>query len=39
MAVTFYDRVGRKLLITLHRDLIDAYLGRLDSVVAVMRTK
>jgi len=39
LAVTFYDRAGRRLLITLHRDLIEAYLGRLDSVVAVMRTK
>jgi hypothetical protein len=38
LAVTFYNhRSGRQLLITLHRDLIDAYLGRLDSVVAVMR--
>jgi hypothetical protein len=37
--VTFYDRAGRELHITLHRDLIDAYLGRLDSVVAVMRKK
>jgi hypothetical protein len=39
IAVTFYNRRGRELLITLHRDLIEAYLGRLDSVVAVMRTK
>jgi len=39
IAVTFYNRRGRELLITLHRDLIDAYLGRLDSVVAVMRKK
>jgi hypothetical protein len=37
LAVTFYNGGGRELLITLHRDLIDAYLGRLDSVVAVMR--
>jgi hypothetical protein len=37
--VTFYDRGERVLVITLHRDLIDAYLGRLDSVVAVMRKK
>ena len=35
--VTFFDRAGRRLLISLHRDLIDAYLGRLDSVVAIMR--
>ena len=39
IAVTFYNRRGRELLITLHRNLIEAYLGRLDSVVAVMRTK
>jgi hypothetical protein len=39
LAVTFYNGRGRELLITLHRDLIEAYLGRLDSVVAVMRTK
>ncbi|MGH7520947.1 MAG: hypothetical protein ACREMI_06685 [Gemmatimonadales bacterium] len=37
--VTFYDRGERVLVITLRRDLIDAYLGRLDSVVAVMRKK
>jgi len=39
LAVTFYGRGTRELLITLHRDLIDAYLGRVDSVVAVMRKK
>jgi len=37
LVVTFYGRGSRELLITLHRDLIDAYLGRVDSVVAVMR--
>jgi len=39
IAVRFYNRAGRELVVVLHRDLIDAYLGRLDSVVAVMRTK
>jgi hypothetical protein len=39
IAVRFYNRAGRELLVVLHRDLIDAYLGRLDSVVAVMRKK
>lgn len=37
--VTFYDRGHRELVITLHRDLIDAYLGRLDSLIAVIRKK
>lgn len=37
--VTFHNRGERVLVITLHRDLIDAYLGRLDSVVAVIRKK
>lgn len=37
--VTFYDGAGRELLIILHRDLIEAYLGRVDSVVAEMRKK
>lgn len=39
IAVTFSNRGGREWLIILHRDLIDAYLGRLDSVVAVIRAK
>jgi hypothetical protein len=39
IAVRFYNGAGRELVVVLHRDLIDAYLGRLDSVVAVMRTK
>src|SRR6266540_46501 len=39
LAVLFYDRAGDRLLITIHRDLIDAYLGRLDSVVALMQRK
>ncbi len=39
LAVTFYNRAGRELRIILHRELIEAYLGRLDSVVAVMRTQ
>lgn len=37
--VTFHNRGERVLVITLHRDLIDAYLSRLDSVVAVIRKK
>lgn len=39
LAVTFYDRANPKLPITIHRNVIDAYLGVLDSVVAVMRRK
>jgi hypothetical protein len=37
--ITFYDRAGRRLSIILHQDLIDGYLGRVDSVVAVIRSK
>ena len=37
LAVLFYDRAGDRLRITISRDLIDAYLGRLDSVVALMQ--
>jgi hypothetical protein len=37
--VTFRDRAGRELTITLGRTLIDAYLGTIDSVVASLRAK
>lgn len=39
LAVTFYDRWGRELLVTVPRDVIDAYLGVVDSVAAHLRRK
>lgn len=39
VAVVFYERSGRRVPITLPRTLIHSYLGRVDSVVAVMRRK
>jgi hypothetical protein len=39
LPVTFYDRAGNRLFVTLHRDLIEAYLERVDSIVAVMRQR
>lgn len=37
LAVTFFGRDGQELLITVRRDLIDAYLGAVDSLAAVLR--
>jgi hypothetical protein len=37
LAVTFYGRGGQELLVTLRRDAIDAYLGAVDSLMAVLR--
>jgi len=39
LPVTFYDRAGRRVLVTLQRDLIETYLERVDSIVAVMRQR
>jgi len=35
--VKFYGRDNRELIITVRRDLIDAYLARVDSVSATLR--
>jgi hypothetical protein len=37
VAVTFYENEGRKLIVTVRRDLIDAYLKAVDSVSAELR--
>ncbi|MFN2637563.1 MAG: hypothetical protein ABR585_11085 [Gemmatimonadaceae bacterium] len=37
LAVRFYGRDGKELIITLHRDLIDPYLKTVDSVAAELR--
>jgi hypothetical protein len=37
VAVTFYGRQGRRLTITVRRDLIDAYLAAVDSASAALQ--
>jgi len=37
VSVKFYGRDNRELIITVRRDLIDAYLARVDSVSATLR--
>lgn len=39
LPVTFYSRNGALLNVTLHRDVIDAYLTAVDSVSAALRVK
>jgi hypothetical protein len=39
LAVRLYGRGGGELVLTLHRDVIDAYLAKVDSVSAALRTK
>lgn len=39
LPVTFYGRNGALLTITLHRDVIDAYLTAVDSVSSALRVK
>lgn len=39
LVVTFHPSVGRNWTITLRRDLIDAYLAAVDSVISVRREK
>jgi len=37
LAVRFYGRAGSELIIAIHRDLIDSYLQKFDSVRAALR--
>ena len=37
LAVRFYGRAGSELIIAIHRDLIDSYLQKFDSVSAALR--
>jgi hypothetical protein len=39
LAVRFYGREGSELIIAIHRELIDPYLQKFDSVRAVLRKK
>lgn len=39
VTVRFYGRSGRELVITLRRELIDAYLHAVDSVIAELRQR
>jgi len=39
VAVRFYGRGGRELIVTVRRDLIDAYLSSVDSVSAALRRR
>ena len=39
VSVTFYARDGREMAIVVRRELIDAYLGVVDSVSAILRKK
>lgn len=39
MPVTFYATSGREITITLRRNLIDAYLGAVDSVTTALQAK
>lgn len=39
VAVRFYGRGGRELVVTVRRDLIDAYLSSVDSISAALRRR
>lgn len=39
VAVKFYGRGGRELVVTIRRDLIDAYVAAVDSVSAALRRR